>query len=94
MKYALMAAGFAALCAANTATASPAAAQGVSVHVGPGGVGIHVGKPHRRGKFHGWGPGYHYRGGYYYGDCAWLRARARDTGNPTWWRRYHKCRSR
>lgn len=86
MKYALMAVGFTAVCAATTVTVSPAAAQGVSVHVGPGGVGVHVGKPHRPGKY--------YRSGHHHGDCSWLRARARDTGNPTWWRRYHKCRSR
>jgi hypothetical protein len=27
-----------------------------------------------------------------YGDCAWLRRRAIETGSSYWWRRYRECR--
>jgi hypothetical protein len=44
--------------------------------------------------YYGYGYGYPYSygatyPGYYGGDCAWLRHRARVTGSPYWWRRYH-----
>ncbi len=36
---------------------------------------------------------FYFSGGYYYGDCAWLRERAEDTGSPYWYHRYHLCRA-
>ena len=66
----------------------------------------HQGAPHvthrgGRGKVwirsHGrrfaWGPGivFWLYDGTYYGDCDWLREKARDTGSSYWWRRYRNC---
>lgn len=49
---------------------------------------------HRRGKRHSWGPGivFWYYDGYYFGDCEWLKRKARATGSPYWWERYRQCR--
>jgi hypothetical protein len=48
----------------------------------------------RRGHRYGWGPGvaFYFTDGYYYGNCGWLKRRAIVSGNPIWWRRYHRCR--
>jgi hypothetical protein len=48
----------------------------------------------RHGRHQTWGPGisFYFYDGYYYGDCGWLRRRARVTGSPYWWRRYRQCR--
>jgi hypothetical protein len=72
---------------------------GVSLRVGPGGVGVRVGDGHRdrgrhhRGRHHSWGPGFYFYDGYYHGDCGWLRRRAEETGSRVWWRRYRQCRA-
>ena len=47
-----------------------------------------------RGHRYNWGPGFafYFSDGYYYGECGWLKRRAIQSGNPIWWRRYHRCR--
>lgn len=49
---------------------------------------------HRHGRRHSWAPGFTFwfYDGYYYGDCSWLRRKARETGSAYWWRRYRQCR--
>lgn len=74
---------------------------GVSVRVGPGGVGVRLGdrhhryhgRRHHRGRHYGWGPGFYFFNGYYHGNCAWLRHKARETGARVWWHRYRRCRA-
>ncbi len=63
-----------------------------------GGYGMHgYGRGYDRG--HGgtrylWGGlPFYFSGGYYYGDCSWLRERAHETGSPYWYHRYHLCRA-
>ncbi len=48
----------------------------------------------RRGTRFYWGPGaeYFFFDGYYHGDCAWLRRKARETGSRYWQQRYRQCR--
>lgn len=48
----------------------------------------------RSGRRFSWAPGFTFYlyDGYYYGDCAWLRRKARATGSQVWWRRYRRCR--
>ena len=63
------------------------------------GHGFRGGKRHsrdyirKRGNRYVWGPGlaFWYYGGYYYGDCDWLRRRAITTGSAYWWNRYNQC---
>lgn len=52
------------------------------------------GRPWRSGRRYSWGPGIYFYlyDGYYYGDCSWLRAKARSTGSSYWWQRYRQCR--
>ncbi|MEZ5854704.1 MAG: hypothetical protein R3D67_08120 [Hyphomicrobiaceae bacterium] len=84
---------------ASAAYSIDANAQGVSVQVGPGGVGVNVGdgprRGHRghRGRHYGWGPGFYFYDGHYHGDCSWMRQRAKRTGSSVWWRRYRQCRN-
>lgn len=49
----------------------------------------------RRGRRYNWGPGFAFylNDGYYYGECNWLKRRARETGNPIWLRRFAQCRN-
>lgn len=49
----------------------------------------------RRGRRFNWGPGvaFYFNDGYYYGECNWLKRRARQTGNPIWLRRFQQCRN-
>ncbi len=49
----------------------------------------------RRGRRYNWGPGvaFYLNDGYYYGECNWLKRRARETGNPIWLRRFAQCRN-
>ena len=49
----------------------------------------------RRGVRFYWGPGaeFYFYDGYYHGDCAWLRRKARATGSQYWWTRYRQCRA-
>ncbi len=46
------------------------------------------------GVFLYFGPGIQnrYNDGFYYGDCAWLRRKARHTGSRYWIRRFQQCR--
>ena len=48
----------------------------------------------RRGTRFYWGPGaeFFFFDGFYHGDCAWLRRKARDTGSRYWQQRYRQCR--
>ncbi len=70
------------------------AKDGVSVRIGPGGVGVSIGDHHRhRGPHYSWGPGFYFYDNYYHGDCSWLRQKARETDSRTWWRRYRQCRN-
>lgn len=48
----------------------------------------------RRGTRYVWGPGlaFYFYDGFYHGDCAWLRRKARETGSSYWRRRYERCR--
>ncbi len=49
----------------------------------------------RGGRRYNWGPGvaFYFSDGYYYGECNWLKRRARETGNRIWLRRYAQCRN-
>ncbi|MFN0218254.1 MAG: hypothetical protein ACKVP4_05510 [Hyphomicrobium sp.] len=49
----------------------------------------------RSGRRYNWGPGFafYFNDGYYYGECSWLKQRARQTGNPIWLRRFAQCRN-
>ncbi len=49
----------------------------------------------RGGRRYNWGPGiaFYFSDGYYYGECNWLKRRARQTGNRIWLRRYAQCRN-
>ncbi len=49
----------------------------------------------QRGKRFNWGPNiaFYFYDGYYYGDCDWLRRKARQTGSDYWLRRYRQCRA-
>lgn len=48
----------------------------------------------RSGRRYNWAPGFafYFTDGYYYGDCNWLRRKARQTGSPIWIERYERCR--
>lgn len=98
MRYILHSCAAAGMLAITAGMAVPAAKaeSGVSVRVGPGGVGVRVGdhdrRHGRRGRHYGWGPGFYFYDGYYHGNCRWLRNRAEETGSRTWWRRYRQCR--
>ncbi|MDX2157984.1 MAG: hypothetical protein SFW09_15905 [Hyphomicrobiaceae bacterium] len=48
-----------------------------------------------RGRRYAWGPGitFYFYDGHYYGDCDWLRRKARATGSSYWWARYRACRN-
>lgn len=49
----------------------------------------------QRGQRFNWSPGiaFWFYDGYYYGDCDWLRRKARETGSAYWLRRYRQCRA-
>lgn len=49
----------------------------------------------RKGVRFYWGPGaeFYFYDGYYHGDCAWLRRKARATGSQYWRIRYRQCRA-
>ena len=48
---------------------------------------------HRGTRFaFGIGEIFYFYDGYYYGDCSWLRRKARETGSNYWWSRYRLCR--
>ena len=48
----------------------------------------------RRGHRYQWGPGvtFYMSDGYYYGECGWLKRRAKETGDRIWRKRYERCR--
>ena len=63
----------------------------------PGNIGRRYDRAHirRNGRAYSWGPGisFYLYDGHYYGDCDWLKRRARETGSDYWQRRYRQCRS-
>ncbi len=79
---ALIAAGAVLISATALTGAAEAKPKNFHLHIGGSGFGVAIG--------HG---GY-YGGGYRHRPCGWVKRKARRTGSPYWWRRYHRCMDR